>query len=113
MLIICADRIFWTTKAGAGDRRPAGLCSPGEALRSLLVCYSGLAHSSAPPKKTDSQLSRRAASCAPASAVERAIGLALTHSRRASAGRRRLLWAGGPVISVSLARGGEGTTKTT
>jgi len=22
----CADRIFWTTKAGAGDRRPAGLC---------------------------------------------------------------------------------------
>src|SRR5262249_32089283 len=24
----CADRIFWTTKAGAGDRRPAGCADP-------------------------------------------------------------------------------------
>ena len=30
---------------------PAGLCSPGEALRRPLVRYSGLAHSSAPPEK--------------------------------------------------------------
>jgi hypothetical protein len=46
-----SDRIFWTTKAGAGDRRPAGLCSPGEALRRPLVRCSSLAHSSAPPEK--------------------------------------------------------------
>src|SRR5262249_33449003 len=39
---------------------PAGLCSPGEALRSPLVRYSGLAHSSAPPKnRLTVELARR------------------------------------------------------
>jgi hypothetical protein len=30
---------------------PAGLCSPGEALRRPMVRYFALAHSSAPPEK--------------------------------------------------------------